>query len=144
MTTNSIEANKEIQRRMNDEVWAKGNLDRIDEYVAEDYVEHNTASPQEIHGPDGYRENVEQVRAAFPDMDVINEDLVAEGDRVAYRYTITGTHQGSLMGIEPTGAEVAIAGMGIARIEDGKLVESWSNVDVMGLMVQLGVVEPPG
>ena len=144
MTTDRIEGNKEIQRRMNDEVWGEGNLDLIGEYVAEDYVEHNTASPQAIHGPDGYRENVEMTRTAFPDMGVINEDLVAEDDRVAYRYTITGTHQGPVMGIEPTGEEVEISGMGIARIEDGKLVESWSNVDVMGLMVQLGVVEPPG
>lgn len=134
------EENREIQRRMNDEVWGEGNLDLIDEFVADDYVEHNTASPEDIRGPDGYRANVEMVRAAFPDMEVIAEDLVAEGDRVAYRYTIIGTHQGALMGIEPTGKEVEIAGMGIARIEDGTLVESWSNVDVFGMMQQLGVV----
>lgn len=137
------QANKDTIRRMNDEVWGEGDLDLIDEYVAADYVEHNTASPQEIRGPDGYRENVEMVRAAFPDMDVITENLIAEGDKVVYRYTITGTHQGPLMGIDPTGKGVEISGIGIAQIEDGNLVESWSNVDSFGMMHQLGVVEPP-
>lgn len=143
MTTTQADT-KEIVRQMNEEVWGEGDLDLIDEYVAEDYVEHNTASPRDIHGPDGYRENVEMVRAAFPDMDVIVEDIIADGDKVAYRYTIVGTHEGPFMGIEPTGVEVEIAGSGIARFEDGQLVESWSNVDVMGTMQQLGVIEPPG
>ncbi len=134
----------EIIRRMNDHVWDEGDLTRIDEYVAADYVEHNTASPQDIHGPDGYRANVEMVRTAFPDMDLITQDLIAEADKVVYRYTIVGTHDGELLGIEPTGREVEIAGMGIVRIEDGKLVKGWSNVDIFGLMVQLGVLEPPG
>lgn len=84
------------------------------------------------------------VRTAIPDMDLITEDLIAEDDTVVYRYTIVGTHEGELLGIEPTGREVEIAGMGIARIKDGQLVEGWSNVDIFGLMVQLGVVEPPG
>lgn len=138
------EAPKEIIRRMNDLVWDDGQLTLIDEYVAADYVEHNTASPQDIQGPEGYRDNVEMVRAAFPDMDLVTEDLIAAGDKVVYRYSIVGTHQGALMGIEPTGRNVEIAGMGIARFEEGMLVESWSNVDIFGLMAQLGVVELPG
>lgn len=140
----TVEANKDTQRRMLEEVWAEGNLELIDDLVGENYVEHNTASPQPIRGPEGYKENVEMVRSAFPDMAVISEDLAGEGDKVAYRYTIVGTHEGPLMGIEPTEKEVEIAGMGIVQIEDGKLVEGWSNVDVLGMMQQLGVVEPPG
>lgn len=139
----SRENSKEIQRRMNQDVWGEGNLELIDEYVASDYVEHNTASPEEIRGPEGYKANVQMIRAAFPDMDVITEHLVAEGDLVCYRYTIVGTHSGPLMGIEPTGNEIEISGMGIAQVEDGKIVESWSNVDTFGMMQQLGVVEPP-
>lgn len=130
--------NKEILRRLNEETWAEGTLGLVDELVADDYVEHNTASPEPIRGPDGYKENVEMVRAAFPDMDVALEHVIGERDTVAYHYTITGTHQGPLMGIEPTGVEVAFSGMGIARVEDGELVESWSNVDLAGLMDQLG------
>lgn len=142
--TSRHQENKEIVRRMNNEVWGEGNLDLIDEYVDEDYVEHNTASPEDIHGREGYKANVEMVREAFPDMDVTVEDVVAEDDRVAFRYTITGTHEGELMGIDSTGAEVAISGMAIARFEDGEVVEDWSHVDLFGLLQQLGVVEPPG
>lgn len=137
--TSRLEQDKEIARRINDEVWGEGNLDLIDEYVAEDYVEHNTASPEDIHGREGYRANVEMVREAFPDMDVTLNDIVAERDTVVTHYTITGTHCGPLMGIEPTGTEVSFSGMAIARIEDGKLVEDWSNVDLFGLMQQIGV-----
>lgn len=137
--TTRLEENKRIARRLNDEVWGEGNLDLIDEFVAEEYVEHNTASPEDIHGREGYRENVRMVREAFPDMDVTLHDVIAEGDGVVTHYTITGTHDGPLMGIEPTGAEIEFSGMAIARIEDGKLVEDWSQVDLYGLMGQLGL-----
>lgn len=137
--TTRLAEHREIARRVNDEIWGEGNLDLIDEYVAEDYVEHNTASPEDIHGREGYRANVETVREAFPDVDVVLHHVVAEGDTVATHYTITGTHRGPLMGIEPTGVEVEFSGMAVARIEDGRLVEDWSCVDLFGLMEQLGV-----
>lgn len=140
----ALEDNKELVRRSNEEIWDKGNLEYLDDYVAEDYVEHNTASPEPIRGPEGYRQNVEMIRGAFPDMSVTTEDLIAEGDKVVTRYTIRGTHEGELMGIEPTGNEVEIEGVSIGKLEDGKVVEGWSNIDVMGMMTQLGVVDPPG
>lgn len=135
---------KELVRRSNEEIWDEGNLDYLDDYVAEDYVEHNTASPEPIRGPEGYRQNVEMIRGAFPDMSVTTEDLIAEGDKVVTRYTLRGTHEGELMGIEPTGRQVAVEGISIGRLEDGTIVEGWSNIDVMGMLQQLGVVEPPG
>lgn len=142
MTAN--EENKELVRRSNEEVWDKGNLDHLDDYVAEDYVEYNSASPEPIRGREGYKQNVEMVRGAFPDLSVTTEDLIAEGDKVVTRYTLTGTHQNPFMGIEPTGNEVKIEGISIGRLEDGRVVEGWTNIDVMGMMQQLGVVEPPG
>lgn len=138
------EENKELVRRSNAELWGEGNLDIIDEYVAEEYVEYNTASPEPIRGREGYRENVKRVRSAFPDLDVTAEDLVAEGDKVVTRYTITGTHDGPLMGIDPTGNKVEFEGISIGRLKDGQVVEGWSIIDVFGLMQQLGVIEPPG
>ncbi len=138
------ETNKELVRRSNAEIWGEGNLEMLDEYVAEDYVEYNTASPEPIRGPEGYRENVEMVRSAFPDLEVTTEDVIAEGDKVVTRYTLRGTHQNEFMGIGPTGNEVEIEGISIGRLEDGQVVEGWSNIDVMGMMQQLGVVEPPG
>lgn len=143
MTTSQSD-NKEIIRRLNEEAWGEGNLDLVDDYVSDGYVEHNSASPEPIRGPEGYRENVEMVRAAFPDMDVTVDDLIQDGDKIAYRYSIVGTHEEPFMGIEPTGVEVEIAGTGIAQIENGQLVEGWSIADVMGTMQQLGVIDPPG
>lgn len=135
---------KDLVRRSNDEIWGEGNLDAIDGYVAEDYVEHNTASPEPIRGPEGYRRNVERVRTAFPDLEVTTGHLVAEGDTVVTRYTLTGTHEGPLMGVEPTGNRVEVSGISIGEFEDGELVEGWSNVDVFGMLRQLGVVDAPG
>jgi steroid delta-isomerase-like uncharacterized protein len=142
--TSKLEENKELVRRSNEELWEEGNLGFLDEYVADDYVEHNTASPRPIRGPEGYEENVRMVRSAFPDLEVTTEDLIAEGDKVVTRYTLRGTHEGSMMGIEPTGEEIEIEGISIGKFEDGKIVEGWSNIDLMGMMQQIGVVEPPG
>lgn len=135
---------KELVRRSNEAVWDQGDLSHLDGYVAEDYVEHNSASPEPIRGPEGYRQNVEMVREAFPDLSVTTEDLIAEDDRVATRYTLRGTHENAFMGIEPTGNRIEIEGISIGRFEDGQVVEGWSNIDVMGMMQQLGVVDPPG
>lgn len=135
-----LKRNKGLVRRINEEAWGEGNLDLIDEHVAEDYVEHNNASPEPIRGPEGYKENVRMIRNAFPDMDVTTDHLIAEGDLVVNHYTITGTHEGPLTGIEPTGAEVTFSGMAIIRFEDGKIVEDWGNVDLFGLMQQIGAI----
>lgn len=135
---------KEIVRRMNDEVWGEGSLDLIDEYAGDDYVEHNTASPETIRGPGGYKENVEMFHSAFSNVEVTTEQLIAEGDKVVNHYTIRGTHDGPFMGIDPTGTEVAVSGIAIAKFQDGKIVEDWSNIDVLGMMQQLGVLEAPG
>lgn len=128
---------KEIVRQMNEEVWGAGRLELIDEYVARDYREHNNAAPETLKGPAGYKENVQMARRAFPDMAVETEHLIAEGSKVVNHYTITGTHTGPMMGIEPTGNEVGFSGIAIIRFEEGKIVEDWSNVDVLGLMDQI-------
>lgn len=138
------EEHKELVRRSNEEVWDRGNLGFLDNYVAEEYVEHNSASPEPIRGLDGYRQNVERVRGAFPDLSVTTEDLIAEGNKVVTRYTITGTHENEFMGIEPTGNKIEIEGISIGKFVDGRVVEGWSNIDVLGMLQQLGVIEPPG
>jgi predicted ester cyclase len=83
-------------------------------------------------------------RSALPDFHSTLEDMIAEGDKVAERFTGRGTHKGEWMGIAPTGKQVTIQGMAIHRITDGKIVENWTNMDMLGVMVQLGVVPPPG
>ncbi len=139
----SAEENKAIVRRMLDELFSQGNLHLVDEIIAPDFVEHDPNMPEDLHGPEAFREYVLAYRSAFPDMHIAVEDQVAEGDKVATRWTGTGTHQGELTGIAPTGTQVTVAGMDVSRISGGKIAESWSNYDMMGLMQQLGVIPSP-
>ena len=136
----STEENKALARRVLEEMFNKGNLDVADELLATDYVDHDPAMPEDIHGPDGFKEYVGAYRSAFPDMHVEIEDQIAEGDKVVTRWTGTGTHDGELAGIPPTGNRVTLPGMEIVRISDGKLVEGWEGYDMMNLMRQLGVM----
>ncbi len=143
--TSTTEAeNKEIVRRYPEEIISEGNLALIDEIIADDYVEHNSARPEPLHGPDDVKEYVSTLRSAFPDIHCGVEDLIAEGDMVVRRDRATATHEGEFMGIEATGTEGVVEGIHIHRIEDGQFVETWAQNDVMSMMQQLGVVEPIG
>ena len=79
-------------------------------------------------------------RAAFPDLRVKNEDVIAEGDKVVARWTARGTHNGALMNIPPTGKQVTLKGIDVLRIEGGKIVERWGEFDALGMLHQLGVI----
>lgn len=136
------EANKRIARQYPEEVGTKRNLDLIDELEAEDFVEHAPFG-QETHGPEEDKEQMEDFLAAFPDFEATVEDIIAEGDTVAMRVTLRGTHENEFMDIEPTGESFEIQNMVFTRIEDGKIAERWLQMDTLGQLQQLGVVEPP-
>jgi len=137
------EANKALVRRYFEEVWNKGNLDLVDELVSVDIVGH--VREGEFTGFEGNKQHVISFRTPFPDVHITIEDLIAEGDKVAMRYTVTGTHKDELMGIiPPTGKQVTMTGIVIFRIADGKFGEVWSIVDMLGLMQQLGVIPTMG
>lgn len=138
------QANKEHARRFNEEVWGKSNFEAIGHLVAEDFVGHNPALPEPVRGADGVREVAEMLYAAFPDCEVELEQVIADGDWLAQRVTVTATHEGEFMGIEPTGEEVEVTGMNITRLEDSKWAEGYELWDMFGLLHQLGVVEQPG
>ena len=140
----SIQENKEFARRWNEEIWGQQNTDIIDDLVAEEFVGHDASRPEPVRGPDGVREVVKMLFSAFPDTQVDLEEIVAEDDRIAMRITASGTHEGEFMGIEPTGEEMEVMVMSFQRIEDGKAVEEWQIIDTLGMLQQLGVVEPPG
>jgi steroid delta-isomerase-like uncharacterized protein len=137
------EANKALVRRFANELMNRGNLQVADEICAPNAVNHS-APPGSPAGPAGVKQMVTMYRSAFPDMRVTIEDLVAEGDKVAARWSVTGTHRGELMGIPATGKRVTVTGMEINRFAGGKLVEHWESFDQLGLMQQLGVVPTPG
>ncbi len=137
------EENKAVVRRMIEELFNEGNLDATDEIIARDHSHHDPAMPEEGHGPEDFKQFVAAYRSAFPDLHVQIEDQVAVGDRVSTRWTATGTHDGDLMGIAPTGRRATLPGMEISRISNGKIVETWEGYDSMLMMQQLGVVSSP-
>jgi steroid delta-isomerase-like uncharacterized protein len=134
------EENKAIVRREIEEVFsAQGDLDVADEIFAPEYVGY----PEDVRGPEGAKETAKMYRNAFPDVQLSIEDQVAEGDKVVTRWIGSGTHQGEMMGIAPTGNQVRVDGMTISRIEDGKIVEEWEIYDALGMMQQLGAIPSP-
>lgn len=138
------EENKAIVRREAEEMFNRGNLDAADEIYAVDYVGHDPNSPEEIRGIEEAKQYAAMYREAFPDLEATIEDQVAEGDKVATRYTFRGTHQGELMGVAPSGNRVEVTGMVISRIEGGKIAEDRSDYDALGLMQQIGAIPEPG
>jgi predicted ester cyclase len=138
----SVEENKAIFRRMIEEVWNKRNLDAADELFAPDAT--SPSAPQLPPGPEGVKMIAGMFLQAFPDLQITIDKLVASGDRVAGRLIERATHQGDFMGIAPTGKAVEFTEMGLLRIENGKIAESWYEVDMMGLMQQIGAIPAPG
>jgi steroid delta-isomerase-like uncharacterized protein len=119
-----------------------GKFELFNEAVSTENVDHDPAHGQ-VAGPEGYRMFFSGLRTAFPDLSVALETLVADDESIAFAYTITGTHNGSLMGIAPTGRKIKIRGMQISKFKDGKMVERWGSSDELGMLQQLGVLEAP-
>jgi predicted ester cyclase len=134
----SADTNKEIVRRLGVEPW-EGDLGVIDELVASNYVGHDPAMPDQ-RGPEGVKEFITGYLGAFPDGRITIEDQFATGDLVATRWMGRGTQTGELMGIAPTGKQVTVTGITISRVEKGKVVEEWTNWDLLGMLQQFGVV----
>lgn len=134
------ETNKDIARRIVEDAFNRGLLDVVGEIVAPSYVLHDPAAGEDVGGPNGLRQFIETYRTAFPDVMITIEEQLAEGDLVATRWSGRGTHNGELLGIAPTGKQVTVTGTTIDKIVDGKLVETWSNWDTLGMLQQLGVV----
>jgi steroid delta-isomerase-like uncharacterized protein len=135
-------ANKAIVRRYYDEVLTQGKLAALEELATVDYVEHNPL-PGQGEGLAGLRDRAGMLRAAFHPRFVL-EDVIAEGDRVAVRWTNHGVHQGPFAGVPATGRAFVIAGIDIHVVRDGKLAEHWDVVDQLSLLQQLGVLPNPG
>jgi len=137
------EENKAISKKVYEEVWVKGNLDVVDELFADDYVNHNQP-PNLPRGKEGFKRMSRMYQSAFPNMKMVVEDLLADGDRVITRWVSTGKHAGEFNGIPATGKDVRVTGISIDRIAEGKVAESWGEFDLAGLLMQLGVAPPPG
>lgn len=134
------ERNKAMVRRYLEEVFAQGDLDVIPQLFAPDYVEHDPANDEEIRGHEGVRRDLSVYHSALSEIAVTIADEIAEGDLVATRATLRGTHVEELFGIPPTGNRVTVSGIVIQRVADGRLAEGWWNWDTLGLLRQLGAI----
>lgn len=140
----SAEENKSLSRRFWEEVADQRNLELANELFVPGYVHHDLGLPPQMQqSRDAYMQHLPMFYAAFPDFHITVEDMIAEGDRVATRWSFSDAHRGDLMGIPGTGKKVAASGTTIQRIADGKIVEGWTIFDVLGMMQQLGVAPSP-
>ena len=123
------ESNKALVRRFFEEAWVKGNVSAVDEFMAADYVEHprpSTLPP----GAEGLKQLILAYRTAFPDLKLTLDDIFAEGEMVAFRWSVSGTHLGEWLGVPPTGNHVRATGITNFRIAGGKVEESWTSIDL--------------
>lgn len=139
----STDQNKAVYRRFLEQGFNQGRLDVVDEVLSPSYVNRD-APPGSPAGPEGVKQIINTFRAAFPDLQITIEELVAEGDKVCARSTMRGTHRGVLFGVAPTGRAVAMAGLTMVTVVDGRLVESYVRNDVAGLMSQIAAGAPAG
>ncbi len=139
----SIEENKALAGRWLDEVWNKVNLAAVDELCTTNFT-FSYAAPGVSNDREGYKQTVIMLTSGVSDLKITLEDIVAEGDKVVVRWKGTSKHTGEFMEMPPTGKQLAMTGISIIRIEGGKIVKEWGEMDMMGLMQQMGAFPPPG
>ena len=139
----SIEENKTIFHGVMDQAFSQGNVAALDRLMSPDFIEHE-AGPGQGRGLEGVKTIVAMARTAFPDLQATIEDMTAEGDKTWARVTFRGSNTGDFMGRPPTGKTVTYEAIDICRYANGKMVEHWGVVDMLGMMQQLDIVSPPG
>jgi steroid delta-isomerase-like uncharacterized protein len=139
------EQNKQVVRRFTEDLWNRGSLDKLGEFISTNHKNHpNASAPDFGQGPQAVGQLVSMYRTAYPDTKLTIDDQIAEGDRVVTRWTAAGTHQGELFGMPATGKHVKVTGIFIDRVVDGKIVETWGEFDALGMMQQVGAIPAPG
>ena len=131
---------KDVARRLARDVFSNGDLDAFEEVFADDYVNHNIPVPGLPGTKDGFRELVKATRSAFVDLVVHVDDVIAEGDMVAFHDHVTATSSGEFFGVPPSGTPVEWTEIHWLRVVDGRIVEHWTNFDQLGIMRQLGAL----
>lgn len=140
----SIEQNKALVRQLVEEVFNRGHVNMVDDYMASDFMEREVLPAGIPSNREGVKILTGMLHSAFPDFKATIDDMVAEGDKVVIRQTWSGTHKGEFLGIPPTGKSVSFGVIDIIRIAGDKAVEHWGQMDSMGMMEQLGAIPAPG
>ncbi|HEU0001247.1 MAG TPA: ester cyclase [Ktedonobacteraceae bacterium] len=135
----SAEENKAIVRRYLDEAWIKRNVNILDELMAPNYARYLPGQDKPLDR-EAQKKRIAGFHTAMPDLVFIVDDLFAEADRVVFRVTIRGAHEGAFLGVAPTGKQLTVTAIDIARLENGKIVDHWGQMDMAGLMRQLGLI----
>jgi len=135
----STEQNKSIVRRWVEEGWNKRNTALIDQLFTPNFYQHETG-PETVKSSETLKPFVAGYLSAFPDLQFTIEDLIAEGDRVVWRFKATGTNTGPFMGGPTTGKAIAVTGTITFRLENSRMAEAWLNLDVLGLLQQVGII----
>jgi len=131
--------NKHIAQRFMDECWNQGKMDSIRELMASGCTFHDPVFPGLTSGADNMKRHIEMCRSGFPDLKVTVDDTIAERNEVVHHWTVRGTHKAPFLGMPATNRKATVSGTTIYRIEGGKIVEEWSDWNLMTLMEQLGV-----
>jgi steroid delta-isomerase-like uncharacterized protein len=139
----SAEDNRALVRRFYEDAWNKHNPAVVDEIYTADFVDRSPDIPGIPHTREGLKQFMGVYLRAFPDANITIEDQLAEGDRVVTRWTGHGTQTGQFMEMPPSGKRVAVQGVQIDRLSGGKIVESWTLFDQLGMLQQLGAVPAP-
>lgn len=139
----STETNKALLRRWIDEGWNGRNLDIIDDLYTVDVVQHDPSSPMPVTSSEAMRQYIGGFQTAFPDLIFTVDDLLAEGDKVLWRFIARGTHTGPLMAFPPSGKSVTVTGMALFQVADDRFCEVWVNIDALGMLQQIGVLPAP-
>lgn len=135
----STQENIRVIKRYSEEVMNQGNLDAVDELLAEDYV-HHTPPPGMEPTRAGFKGFVASAHAGLDNLTLTTDDFLAQGDKVVQRWTNTGVHSGEFMGVPGTGKRVEFSGISIYTVRDGQIVEDWTLFDTVGLMQQIGAI----
>jgi len=140
VSTQTLQTNKEVARRLAAEVFSQGNMRTFDEIFADGYVNHTMPVPGVPGTKAGFRQVVLATRAAFPDVHVDVKEVVAEGEFAVFRDVVHATSRGEFMGVPPNGKRLEWTEIHFLRIADGRIIEHWANFDQVGILRQLGVI----
>ncbi|KAG0263564.1 hypothetical protein BGZ95_003778 [Linnemannia exigua] len=142
MASMTLEANKSIMKRFVVFINTANEM-MAEELIAPDAVFHVPGNPEPMLGPAGYLAIIGMMRGGFPDIQWTLEEMVAEGDRVAARFIMNGTHQGTFFGVPPTGKKISVQAMNMYRLSNGMFIEEHGQPDMLGLLKQIGAIPSP-
>jgi len=139
----TAEQNNAIAKRFFDTAWNRGDFSVLDELLTPDSMDYSTLHGQPEKGGESFKQIISMFRAGFPDIHLTIDDEIYTGDKVVHRWTLRGTHGGNFMGLPATGKKGEFTGTTIVQMKDGKIIARWSNLDLLRLLQQLGIVPPP-